>query len=233
MELKVNLCRYLKSFCYQTNVTNSSNPEKFDTKEKISKTMNPVFDSPNTAQSKSFFEKTNIQIKWSLRPLRNLISNSNLYQRLYLLGWFVCLIDILLALIIYLPLTLGISIFLASILIVIKYQSFLVECLKEISNWISITKFLRIVFTFFIIIVGEYLVLKYYPIPSWINISLEYINSFGWLNSVSLVGIAIFSIGFGIDIYSVWAKGSKLINITIAILGAIVSFLEFGLYPLP
>ncbi len=226
----MNFCRYLRSFLSSTNVAesntvgvvHSSHPNAIENNSNESCSLISV---QNKKKTKSFFEKAHIKIKWSLRFLRNTISDSNLYQVWYLFGCLISLIVVFFALIIYSPLTVAISIAVITILTIIKEKSFFIQSLNEFNDWINFNRVFRMILAILIIVFGEYILLKYYPIPLWINILIKYLSS-NWFNIISFVVIVSFSIGFVIEIYFVWKNDSKLLNIILKILGAISSFIS-------
>lgn len=191
--------------------------------------MKSVLDLSNKNNDNSFYKKVSSQLNLFFTRIKNFISNCHIYQRLYLLGNFTSAISILYALLIYFPFVLVITTLGVILLSIYKNNHKSIQSLKNVKKWITFNRLIRLIFALMILIIGEYLVLKYYPIPSEIKYIVKYINSFGWLNFLSLVGMCSFSAGFLLEIYYLWDKRNKIVDKAIYTLGAISSFLSLYL----
>ena len=184
--------------------------------------MDSIPNSQNGDNNQFYFSKPIVKIIKLLSPLRNLIADSNSYQLWYLIGWATLCMFVA----IYLPLLLLMVIAPYIISNFSKIKLFISDCFKRIALWANFNKVARVILAIFIAIFGEVLVLKYYPKSPLIKSAIEWASSIDLLLALLVLCASGFIIGFVSELYSLWKKDSKEINITLSILGAVSSFVS-------
>lgn len=109
--MNIPKCLEVLSQSFRKNAANRLNKSRTTLSKLHSQQHQQIYSISDSQKkrNKSFFEVLITKVKWSLRPFRNKVANSNLHQRCYIFGWFAIICAFLPSFISYIFVLIGYS----------------------------------------------------------------------------------------------------------------------------